>query len=45
VKGGSWDDSGCGICRPAARHGRPENIRHIIIGFRLVRVREGDGRR
>ncbi len=37
VKGGSWDDKGCGICRPAARHGRPDAIRHILIGFRLVR--------
>ncbi len=37
VKGGSWDDKGCGICRPAARHSRPRNIKHILIGFRLVR--------
>jgi formylglycine-generating enzyme required for sulfatase activity len=37
VKGGSWDDKGCGICRPAARHSRPQAIKHIIIGFRLVR--------
>lgn len=37
VKGGSWDDRGCGVCRPAARHGRPVGIRHILIGFRLVR--------
>lgn len=37
VKGGSWDDKGCGICRPAARHGRPVGIKHILIGFRLVR--------
>ena len=36
VKGGSWDDKGCGVCRPAARHSRPEDIRHILIGFRLV---------
>ncbi len=36
VKGGSWDDRGCGVCRPAARHGRPEQIKHILIGFRLV---------
>ncbi len=36
VKGGSWDDKGCGVCRPAARHGRPEAIKHILIGFRLV---------
>ncbi len=36
VKGGSWDDSGCGVCRPAARHGRPVDLRHILIGFRLV---------
>ena len=36
VKGGSWDDSGCGICRPAARHGRPAGIKHILIGVRLV---------
>ena len=37
VKGGSWDDRGCGICRPAARHARPAGIKHILIGFRLVR--------
>ncbi len=37
VKGGSWDDRGCGICRPAARHGRPLELKHILIGFRLVR--------
>ncbi len=37
VKGGSWDDKGCGVCRPAARHGRPEQLKHILIGFRLVR--------
>ncbi len=36
VKGGSWDDKGCGVCRPAARHARPEGIKHILIGFRLV---------
>lgn len=40
VKGGSWDDKGCGICRPAARHGRPEHIKHILIGFRLVKEGE-----
>ncbi len=37
VKGGSWDDKGCGICRPAARHSRPAHLKHILIGFRLVR--------
>lgn len=37
VKGGSWDDKGCGVCRPAARHSRPRAIKHILIGFRLVR--------
>ncbi len=37
VKGGSWDDRGCGVCRPAARHGRPDELKHILIGFRLVR--------
>ena len=37
VKGGSWDDRGCGVCRPAARHARPEELKHILIGFRLVR--------
>lgn len=36
VKGGSWDDSGCGVCRPAARHTRPANLKHILIGFRLI---------
>jgi toxoflavin biosynthesis protein ToxD len=39
VKGGSWDDSGCGICRPAAHHTRPGVLKHILIGFRLVRER------
>jgi len=42
VKGGSWDDKGCGICRPAARHGRPDGLRHILIGFRLVRETPGN---
>lgn len=37
VKGGSWDDKGCGVCRAAARHSRPNGIKHIIVGFRLVR--------
>ncbi len=36
VKGGSWDDKGCGVCRSAARHSRPQAIKHILIGFRLV---------
>ena len=36
VKGGSWDDKGCGVCRPAARHSRPADIKHILIGFRLI---------
>ncbi|WP_193370202.1 formylglycine-generating enzyme family protein [Pelagibius marinus] len=36
VKGGSWDDRGCGVCRPAAGHGRPAGLKHILIGFRLV---------
>ena len=36
VKGGSWDDKGCGVCRPAARHGRPDHLKHILIGFRLA---------
>ncbi|MEM7253587.1 MAG: SUMF1/EgtB/PvdO family nonheme iron enzyme [Pseudomonadota bacterium] len=36
VKGGSWDDKGCGVCRPAARHTRPNHLKHILIGFRLV---------
>lgn len=38
VKGGSWDDRGCGICRTSARHHRPADMKHILIGFRLVRV-------
>ena len=36
VKGGSWDDSGCGVCRPAAQHSRPHALKHILIGFRLI---------
>lgn len=38
VKGGSWDDSGCGICRPAARHTRARDLKHILIGFRLIQL-------
>jgi len=37
VKGGSWDDKGCGICRPAARDARPRDLKHVLVGFRLVR--------
>ncbi len=37
VKGGAWDDRGCGVCRPAARHARPDGLRHVLVGFRLVR--------
>lgn len=37
VKGGSWDDQGCGVCRPAARHNRPKHLKHVLIGFRLIR--------
>jgi len=36
VKGGSWDDKGCGVCRPAAGHARPDHLKHILVGFRLV---------
>jgi formylglycine-generating enzyme required for sulfatase activity len=36
VKGGSWDDKGCGVCRASARHSRPDDIKHILVGFRLV---------
>jgi len=35
VKGCSWDDD-AGLCRPAARHGRPAMSRHILIGFRCA---------
>ncbi len=41
VKGGAWDDKGCGVCRPAAGHGRPAAIKHILIGFRLLRELNG----
>jgi formylglycine-generating enzyme required for sulfatase activity len=35
VKGCAWDDEG-GLCRPAFRHGRPPESRHILIGFRCA---------
>jgi formylglycine-generating enzyme required for sulfatase activity len=38
--GGSWDDKGCGVCRPASRHTRPAGLKHILIGFRLMRERK-----
>jgi toxoflavin biosynthesis protein ToxD len=44
VKGGSWDDRGCGVCRPAARHARPVALKHVLIGFRLVRAPRPAGR-
>lgn len=37
MKGCSWDDSP-GFCRAAYRHTRPVNSRHILFGFRLVKV-------
>lgn len=37
VKGGSWDDKGCGVCRCAAEHFRSSQLKHILIGFRLVK--------
>ncbi len=33
LKGCAWDDD-AGLCRPAFRHGRPAESRHILIGFR-----------
>lgn len=33
VKGCAWDDDP-GLCRPAFRHARPPESRHILIGFR-----------
>ena len=35
VKGGSWDDFP-GVTRSAARHGRPPQLKHILVGFRCV---------
>ncbi len=35
LKGCSWDDEP-GLCRPAFRHGRPAESRHILIGFRCA---------
>lgn len=35
LKGCSWDDLP-GTCRPAMRHGRPAETRHILIGFRCA---------
>lgn len=35
VKGGSWDDFP-GVTRSAARHGRPPELKHILIGFRCA---------
>ncbi len=35
VKGGSWDDLP-GVTRSAARHGRPRDLRHILLGFRCA---------
>ena len=40
VKGGSWDDKGCGVCRAAAGHSRPDYLKHILVGFRLVRAKD-----
>lgn len=37
VKGGSWDDKSCGVCRPSAWYTRSPDLKHILIGFRLMR--------
>ncbi len=40
VKGCAWDDEP-GLCRPAFRHGRPSEARHILIGFRCAAPASG----
>lgn len=35
LKGCAWDDE-AGLCRPAFRHARPPDSRHILIGFRCA---------
>jgi formylglycine-generating enzyme required for sulfatase activity len=35
VKGSAWDDF-AGVGRGASRHGRPQNARHVIVGFRCA---------
>ncbi len=35
LKGCGWDDEP-GLCRPAFRHGRPAESRHVLIGFRCA---------
>jgi formylglycine-generating enzyme required for sulfatase activity len=35
VKGSGWDDD-AGVGRGAARHGRPEGVRHAIVGIRCA---------
>ena len=35
VKGSAWDDF-AGVGRGASRHGRPPNVRHVIVGFRCA---------
>ncbi len=39
VKGGSWDDLP-GVTRSAARHGRPADLKHILVGFRCAASRQ-----
>jgi formylglycine-generating enzyme required for sulfatase activity len=39
LKGCAWDDE-LPLCRPAFRHGRPPDSRHILIGFRCVSAAE-----
>jgi toxoflavin biosynthesis protein ToxD len=40
VKGGAWDDLP-GVTRAAARHARPAELRHILIGFRCAMSEAG----
>lgn len=35
VKGGSWDDFP-GVTRSAAKHCRPNNLKHVLVGFRCA---------
>lgn len=39
LKGCGWDDE-LSLCRPAFRHGRPPESRHILIGFRCASAPE-----
>ena len=38
IKGGAWNNYGCGVCRPAAQQSMSKSDKNILTGFRLIDI-------